>query len=416
MNNLSETGFDEASASFQPWLPKSPEELARQTIVHTVLTKKAGARIGNDCYISPVAKILTQRLTLGDRSWIAGGAIVRGYIEVGSDCSINPYAHVAGNVKIGNACRIASLASIYGFNHGIDRIDIPIKDQELVSRGVRLHEDVWVGANAVILDGVEIGAHCVVAAGSVVTRSFPSYQIIGGNPAKVLRDRRDGTQREPAVAGYQVRSLLFSEDPYADFHIVLPRDLQGWDPDNPLFGKVIADVKPKLIVEVGTWKGASAIHMAKICRKLELNTEIVCIDTWLGNWQHWARTSGIGSRIDLRLKNGFPCLYQQFLTNVLIEKMEAVITPLPLTSMAAVKLFVHYGLKPDVIYIDGDHEYEAAISDLRGWLPLLTETGVLIGDDYTFPGVQRAVKEVAAKSQWGAEVMGNKFLFRPKKP
>jgi acetyltransferase-like isoleucine patch superfamily enzyme len=413
MDNLSETGFDQASASYQPWLQKSPEELARQTLVHAVLTKKAGAAIGKDCYVSPAAKVFTQRLTLGDRSWIAGGAIVRGYVEIGSDCSINPYAHVAGNVKIGDACRIASLASIYGFNHGTDRIDIPIKDQDLVSRGVKLHEDIWVGANAVILDGVEIGAHCVVAAGSVVTSSFPPYQIIGGNPARILRDRRDGTHCEPAWP--RVRSLLFSEDPYAGFDIALPRDIQGWDSENPLFGKVIADVKPKLIVEIGTWKGASAIHMAKICRELQLDVEIICIDTWLGNWQHWARTSGIGSRIDLRLKNGFPCLYQQFLTNVLIEKMDAVITPLPLTSMAAVKLFIHHSVRPDVIYIDGDHEYEAAISDLRGWLPQLAEAGVLIGDDYMFPGVQRAVTEIDAEQQWKVDVIGNKFLFRAKK-
>ena len=165
-------------------------------------------------------------------------------------------------------------------------------------------------------------------------------------------------------------------------------------------------MKPSLIVEVGTWKGASAIHMAKICCRLRLDAEIVCVDTWLGNWQHWARTNGVGSRDDLRLKNGFPSLYQQFLTNVLIEKMDAVITPLPLTSMAAVKLLTHYGLKPDIVYIDGDHGYEAAISDLRGWLPQLSEGGVLIGDDYMFPGVQQAVTELAAEPRWEAEIDG----------
>ena len=152
MDNLSEAGFDEACASFQPWLQKSPDELAKQAIIHGLLRKKAGATFGSDCYVSPVSRVLTQRLTLGDRSWIAGGAIVRGYVDIGSDCSVNPYTHIAGNVRIGTIV-IASMASIYGFNHGIGRIDIPIKDQRLVSREVRLHEDVWVGANAVILDG-----------------------------------------------------------------------------------------------------------------------------------------------------------------------------------------------------------------------------------------------------------------------
>ena len=105
MDNLSEAGFDEACASFQPWLQKSPDELAKQAIIHGLLRKKAGATFGSDCYVSPVSRVLTQRLTLGDRSWIAGGAIVRGYVDIGSDCSVNPYTHIAGNVKIGNNCK-----------------------------------------------------------------------------------------------------------------------------------------------------------------------------------------------------------------------------------------------------------------------------------------------------------------------
>ena len=87
-------------------------------------------------------------------------------------------------VTIGRGCRIASLASIYGFNHGTERSDVPIMYQPATSKGVVLQDDVWVGANAVILDGVEIGAHCVVAAGAVVTQSFPAYKVIGGNPAR----------------------------------------------------------------------------------------------------------------------------------------------------------------------------------------------------------------------------------------
>ena len=117
-------------------------------------------------------------------------AIVRGNVRIDADCSINPYAHIAGQVTIGRGCRIASLASIYGFNHGIARTDIFIKDQPGTYQGVILHEDIWVGANAVILDGVQIGAHCVIAAGAVVTKSFGECQIIGGNPARVISSRR----------------------------------------------------------------------------------------------------------------------------------------------------------------------------------------------------------------------------------
>lgn len=83
------------------------------------------------------------------------------------------------------------MVSIYGFNHGIDSLDIPIRAQAHTSKGVEIGSDVWIGTHAVILDGCNIGDHSVIAAGAVVTKSFPEYSIIGGNPARLIRDRRE---------------------------------------------------------------------------------------------------------------------------------------------------------------------------------------------------------------------------------
>lgn len=210
----------------------------------------------------------------------------------------------------------------------------------------------------------------------------------------------------------RVRTLLFAEDPYAALEKVFPPDLQGWDSQNPIFERVIGEVRPSVIVEVGTWKGASAIHMATVCKRLGIDPEIVCVDTWLGNWQHWARKDGIGSRIDLRLKNGFPNLYFQFMSNVVSQKCEDMITPLPLTGVAGAKLFAHLAVKPDMVYIDGDHEYESVMFDLRGWLAQLSPRGVLVGDDYMWPGVKQAADEIALDPAWTLEVTGNKFIIR----
>ncbi|HEY0185520.1 MAG TPA: CmcI family methyltransferase, partial [Rhodopila sp.] len=330
-----------------------------------------------------------------------------------------PYAHLAGRISIGRGCRIASMASIYGFNHGISRVDVFVKDQPLTSKGIRLHEDVWVGANAVILDGVEIGAHCVVAAGAVVTKSFGAYQIIAGNPARAVADRRHRTEGQKIPQKYdrdlKVRRLVFNKDPYDNLERPFPEDLQGWGSDIPLFRDLLSEVRPALVVEVGTWKGASAIHMAGICKELELKAEIVCVDTWLGNWQHWTRDSGIGSKGDLRIVNGFPTLYFQFLSNVLSKHHSDIITPLPLTGIAGAKLFAHYKLRPDFVYIDGDHEYESVIFDLRAWLQLVSDGGVLLGDDYEWPGVRRAVEEIRAEGAWTVEIKGNKFVVRRNK-
>lgn len=191
MHNLDREAYDQQAEWTQPWLPHSDASKAQQKTIQALLASAASAEFGIDCFVAADAKVFTHKLVLGDRSWIASGAIVRGNVRIGADCSVNPYVHIAGQVTIGRGCRIASLASIYGFNHGISRTDIFIKDQPGTYEGVVLHEDIWVGANAVILDGVEIGAHCVIAAGAVVTKSFGEYQIIGGNPARVISSRRD---------------------------------------------------------------------------------------------------------------------------------------------------------------------------------------------------------------------------------
>lgn len=421
---LADSDFDTAAMAVQPWMPRTPEEQQRQVVVQAVLARKAGATFGRNAYVAPDARIMTQRFALGDNSWVASGAIIRGNVEIGNHSSVNANAHIAGNVKIGKACRIAPLASIFGFNHGTEQADVPIKDQPITSRGIVLGDDVWVGANTVIIDGVEIGSHCIIAAGAVVTHSFPPYKVIGGNPARILKDRtplaRGSEPTAPAaLAGVaaaapelQVRPLLYATDPYTNLSPTFPPDLQGWDSQNAVFRTVIEARRPKLIVEVGTWKGASAIHMASICRELGLSTEIVCVDTWLGNWQHWSRKEGVGSRQDLRLVNGYPHLYYQFMSNVVSEGYSHIITPLPLTGVAGAKLFAHYRIRPDVIYIDGDHEYESVIWDLRGWLAVLAEDGILMGDDYNWPGVKRAADEVCADSRWQLQVVGNKFTIR----
>jgi Methyltransferase domain len=211
-----------------------------------------------------------------------------------------------------------------------------------------------------------------------------------------------------------VRSLLFESDPYAGLQRRLPEDLQGWGSDHPIFRRVLSEIRPGLIVEVGSWKGASAVHMAELVKELGLSAEIVCIDTWLGNWQHWTRQSGPGSRQDLRTMNGFPMLYFQFISNVLHRRVDDIITPFPITSIGAANFFRNHELAPELIYIDGDHEYESVILDLRAWLPLLAPGGLLIGDDFGWPGVKKAVEEVVSEGKWVAEIDGNKFVMRPR--
>lgn len=163
------------------------------------LTAEAGAQIAPTAYVASDAFVLTELLALGDKSWIAGHAIVRGDVVFGAECSVNPYACISGKVRFGSFVRIASHASIVGFNHGMARTDIPIHAQPLETRGIVIGDDVWIGANAVILDGVTIGSGAVVAAGAIVTRDVPDWAIVGGAPARVLKLRRNPAGKDPAA-------------------------------------------------------------------------------------------------------------------------------------------------------------------------------------------------------------------------
>lgn len=175
---------------YMPWMEKSDKEKQEQVVLQHSLINERSYRFGVDCFISPKAIFFPDTFSMGDRSYVAGGAIVRNTdLVMGQDCTVNAYAVITGKVKMGNGVRIATYASIYGFNHGFQSIEVPIFLQPHTRLGIEIGDDVWIGANALILDGVTIGSHSIVAAGAVVTSNVPPYSIVGGNPAKVIRSR-----------------------------------------------------------------------------------------------------------------------------------------------------------------------------------------------------------------------------------
>lgn len=173
----------------------SAEHRARQA----ELVARAGGSFAPTAYVAAEAAVFTERLVLGEQSWIGGYALVRGDVEFGAHCTVNPYAMISGKVRCGDGVRIASHASLVGFNHGYDDPDVPIYLQKHESRGITISDDVWVGANAVIVDGITIGRGAVIAAGAVVSKDVPEMAIVGGVPAKVLRFRGRGRRDESRV-------------------------------------------------------------------------------------------------------------------------------------------------------------------------------------------------------------------------
>jgi hypothetical protein len=176
---------------------------------------------------------------------------------------------------------------------------------------------------------------------------------------------------------------------YQDFE-PMPLNVTGWHGDSAIFGQLICEVRPTHIIEVGTWLGQSALTMAKHIQSEELNCQITCVDTWLGALEFWTWGKDTPER-DLLLRHGYPQIYYQFLSNVVHAKAQDVILPLPLPSSIAWKAITQ---PAQLIYIDGSHEYEDVKADCLNFWNLLQDGGIMFGDDYDWPEVNRAVHDV----------------------
>lgn len=118
---------------------------------------------------------------------------VKSKLVIGDGTSINEFVNIrsaGGGIFIGKKCQLAQYVSLIAVNHTIDCseyiIDAP---HDFSKRFITLGDDVWVGAGAIILPGVEIGNGAVIGAGSIVTKNIPPNSVCVGNPAKVIRYR-----------------------------------------------------------------------------------------------------------------------------------------------------------------------------------------------------------------------------------
>src|SRR5690606_10426864 len=103
--------------------------------------------------------------------------------------TINRNCCILAKVKIGKDCSIAPNVIIVGANHLFKDSSATIKSQGVELKGIIIEDDVWIGANATILDGVIIRKGVVIAAGAVVHKDVDSFSIVGGVPAKIIGKR-----------------------------------------------------------------------------------------------------------------------------------------------------------------------------------------------------------------------------------
>jgi hypothetical protein len=159
-----------------------------------------------------------------------------------------------------------------------------------------------------------------------------------------------------------------------------------------VFDRLIETIRPRLIVEVGTWMGHSAIHMSRSAARFESDALTICVDTWLGSSEHYFSDEHTG---DMALRNGRPTFYDNFLANVAFHGLQGRILPLSISSHAGFEILHRLNLKAELIYIDAGHGYDDVRGDLRDYRKLLSDSGTIFGDDYFYPPVKRAVDDYA---------------------
>jgi acetyltransferase-like isoleucine patch superfamily enzyme len=145
------------------WLGKQ----LRKPFYHFLLT--AASR---QCHIDFGTIFPSQKVTIGNNVYIGAYCIIAKAI-IGDDVLIGSGVHILGKGT-----------------HNFSRLDIPIRLQGGTSEPVTIGEDSWIGNGAIVM--ADIGRHCIIGAGSVVTKEIPDFAIAVGNPARVVRMRNSG--------------------------------------------------------------------------------------------------------------------------------------------------------------------------------------------------------------------------------
>ena len=131
-----------------------------------------------------------RRFVLGRSSVVESFSCINnavGDVVIGDCTRIGLHNTIIGPVSIGHHVNLAQGVTVTALNHNYADATRRIDEQDVTTKPVTIANDVWIGAGAVVLPGVTIGQHAVVAAGAVVTNDVPEFCLVGGVPAKIIK-------------------------------------------------------------------------------------------------------------------------------------------------------------------------------------------------------------------------------------
>lgn len=216
-----------------------------------------------------------------------------------------------------------------------------------------------------------------------------------------------------------IKKIHYGVNPYDNFSFKAEDlDTQGWGSEHPWFKVLVEKHKPKVVIEVGSWKGGSARHIASCLKYNNLNAAVVCVDTWLAEEILWTVEEW---RSSLKFKNGRPNVYQTFMANTVAAGLQNYIIPLSMPSLAGARYLTIKNVVADFVYIDGSHVEGDVYRDLEAYWELLKPGGSLIADDYLpnnphnpgcdFRGLVRDIDKFAAEKGLKLQVSYEKCLL-----
>lgn len=172
--------------------------------------------------------------------------------------------------------------------------------------------------------------------------------------------------------------------------------IPGWGAFIPLYRDAVRKFPVgSRFVEVGSWLGKSAAYMAVAIENSGKQIEFVCVDPWEDGGPDLRDTSfykdlGVHQVYDVFLKNVRPVLHR--------------IKAMRMTSVEAARFMTDESV--DFLMLDGDHSLDAMRADLTAWMPKMRKGGIISGDDYTWPGVETAVREWFRPTQVNTHING----------